>query len=116
MGEQGVGLDLNAPAPVVVMMAGLQGSGKTTTTGKLAKLLKERQGKKVLVVSCDVYRPAAIDQLETVAAQVGVSFFPSADRRRTRWTSPGARWTRQSAASTTCSSSTPPGGCTSTTR
>jgi len=78
MGEQGVGLDLNAPAPVVVMMAGLQGSGKTTTVGKLAKLLKERQGKKVLVVSCDVYRPAAIDQLRTVAQQVDVAFFPSA--------------------------------------
>jgi len=78
MGEQGVGLDLNAPAPVVVMMAGLQGSGKTTTVGKLAKRLKERQGKKVLVVSCDVYRPAAIDQLRTVAQQVDVAFFPSA--------------------------------------
>lgn len=78
MGEQGVGLDLNAPAPVVVLMAGLQGSGKTTTTGKLAKLLKDKQGKKVLVVSCDVYRPAAIEQLRTVAAQVDVGFFESA--------------------------------------
>ncbi|MFT5174090.1 MAG: signal recognition particle subunit SRP54 [Gammaproteobacteria bacterium] len=77
MGERGVGLDLSAPAPVVVMMAGLQGSGKTTTTGKLAKLLKEKQGKKVLVVSCDVYRPAAIEQLRTVAAQVDVAFFDS---------------------------------------
>ena len=78
MGERGVGLDLSAPAPVVVMMAGLQGSGKTTTTGKLAKLLKEKNGKKVLVVSCDVYRPAAIAQLRTVAAQVDVAFFDSA--------------------------------------
>jgi signal recognition particle subunit SRP54 len=78
MGEQSVGLDLNAPAPVVVMMAGLQGSGKTTTTAKLARLLKETQGKKVLVVSCDVYRPAAIEQLRTVASQVGVGFFESA--------------------------------------
>lgn len=78
MGAQSVGLDLNAPAPVVVMMAGLQGSGKTTTTAKLAKLLKDTQGKKVLVVSCDVYRPAAIEQLRTVASQVGVAFFESA--------------------------------------
>ena len=78
MGEHGVGLDLNAPAPVVVMMAGLQGSGKTTTTAKLAKLLKDKHGKKVLVVSCDVYRPAAIEQLRTVAAQVDVGFFESA--------------------------------------
>jgi len=60
------------------MMAGLQGSGKTTTTAKLARLLKDTQGKKVLVVSCDVYRPAAIEQLRTVAAQVGVGFFESA--------------------------------------
>jgi signal recognition particle subunit SRP54 len=78
MGESGEALDLNAPAPVVVMMAGLQGSGKTTTVGKLARLLKDKQGKNVLVASCDVYRPAAIDQLRTVAAQVGVGFFASA--------------------------------------
>ena len=77
MGETGVGLDLNAPAPVVVMLAGLQGSGKTTTVGKLARLLAERQGKKVLVASCDVYRPAAIEQLATVAGQVGAAFFAS---------------------------------------
>jgi signal recognition particle subunit SRP54 len=58
-------------------MAGLQGAGKTTTVGKLAKLLRETQKKKVLVVSCDVYRPAAIEQLKTVAGQAGVDFFPS---------------------------------------
>ena len=58
-------------------MAGLQGAGKTTTTGKLAKLLKERRKKKVMVVSADVYRPAAIDQLKTLAEQTGVLFFPS---------------------------------------
>jgi signal recognition particle subunit SRP54 len=60
-----------------VLMAGLQGAGKTTTVGKLAKMLRETQKKKVLVVSCDVYRPAAIEQLKTVAAQAGVDFFPS---------------------------------------
>jgi signal recognition particle subunit SRP54 len=78
MGERGEALDLDAPAPVVVMLAGLQGSGKTTTAGKLAKHLLERRRKKVLLVSCDVYRPAAIEQLRTVAGQAGVSFFPSA--------------------------------------
>ena len=58
-------------------MAGLQGAGKTTTSGKLAKWLKENKKKKVLTVSCDVYRPAAIAQLKTVSEQVGVDFFPS---------------------------------------
>src|SRR6185437_14523951 len=61
----------------VVLMAGLQGAGKTTTVAKLARLLTERKKKKVMVVSCDVYRPAAIEQLRTLAEQVGVKFFPS---------------------------------------
>lgn len=74
MGDENISLDLNAPAPVVVLMAGLQGSGKTTTTAKLARFLIENQKKKVMVVSCDVYRPAAIDQLETLAQQVGAVF------------------------------------------
>lgn len=77
MGEANESLSLAAVPPAVVLMAGLQGAGKTTTVGKLACLLKE-QKKKVMVVSCDVYRPAAIKQLETLAAQVGVGFFPSA--------------------------------------
>ena len=77
MGEENQSLNLNAAPPVVVMLAGLQGSGKTTTTAKLARLLKE-QGKKVMVVSCDVYRPAAIKQLETLAGQVDAVFQPSA--------------------------------------
>ncbi|MDH5473144.1 MAG: signal recognition particle protein [Gammaproteobacteria bacterium] len=78
MGEANEALNLNAQPPAVVLMAGLQGAGKTTTVAKLARLLKERHNKKVMVVSCDVYRPAAIKQLETLATQVGVSFFPSA--------------------------------------
>ena len=78
MGEAHSGLNLATQPPAIVLMAGLQGAGKTTTVGKLAKLLKESQKKKVLVVSCDVYRPAAIEQLKTVAAQSGVDFFPSA--------------------------------------
>ena len=77
MGESNEALALNAQPPAVVLMAGLQGAGKTTTVAKLAKLLKDRHNKKVMVVSCDVYRPAAIKQLETLAVQVGAEFFPS---------------------------------------
>ncbi|MBK1681177.1 signal recognition particle protein [Rhodocyclus tenuis] len=77
MGEAHVGLNLATQPPAIILMAGLQGAGKTTTVGKLAKLLRETQKKKVLVVSCDVYRPAAIAQLKTVAGQAGVDFFPS---------------------------------------
>ena len=77
MGEAHKGLNLATQPPAIVLMAGLQGAGKTTTVGKLAKLLRETQKKKVLVVSCDVYRPAAIEQLKTVAGQAGVDFFPS---------------------------------------
>jgi len=78
MGEAAAPLDLATTPPAVILMAGLQGSGKTTTSGKLAKLLREQMKKKVLVASCDVYRPAAIEQLKTLAAQVEVDFFPSA--------------------------------------
>jgi len=78
MGEANEELNLSAQPPAVVLMAGLQGAGKTTTVAKLAKLLKDRHNKKVMVVSCDVYRPAAIKQLETLAGQVGAEFFPSA--------------------------------------
>ena len=77
MGESNERLNLAAQPPAVILMAGLQGAGKTTTVAKLAKLLKERHNKKVMVVSCDVYRPAAIKQLQTLAQQVGVNFFPS---------------------------------------
>src|SRR5690606_2306212 len=77
MGASAAELNLNVPPPAVILMAGLQGAGKTTTVGKLGKFLKERRKKKVLVVSADVYRPAAIEQLRTLAEQVGVGFFPS---------------------------------------
>jgi signal recognition particle subunit SRP54 len=76
MGKENEGLNLSAVPPAVVLMAGLQGSGKTTTSGKLAKLLKE-QKKKVLVASADVYRPAAIAQLQTLAKQLDVDCFDS---------------------------------------
>ena len=77
MGEAHSGLNLATQPPAIVLMAGLQGAGKTTTVGKLAKFLRDTQKKKVLVVSCDVYRPAAIEQLKTIAVQAGVDFFPS---------------------------------------
>jgi signal recognition particle subunit SRP54 len=75
-GEQTAELDLNAAPPVVIMMVGLQGSGKTTTTAKLAKLLKEKQGKKPMMASLDVNRPAAQEQLKVLGEQVGVLTLP----------------------------------------
>ncbi len=77
MGEANVGINLNTVPPAVILMAGLQGAGKTTTCGKLAKLLREQMKKKVLMVSCDVYRPAAIEQLRTLAQQLEIDFFAS---------------------------------------
>ncbi|KRG39931.1 signal recognition particle [Stenotrophomonas pictorum JCM 9942] len=82
MGSQASDLNLNVPAPAIILMAGLQGAGKTTTVGKLAKHLKEKRKKKVMVVSADVYRPAAIEQLKTLADQVGVLFFPSSPEQK----------------------------------
>jgi signal recognition particle subunit SRP54 len=73
-----VELNLAVTPPAIILMAGLQGAGKTTTSGKLAKMLREKHKKKVLTVSVDVYRPAAIQQLKTVTEQVGADFFPSA--------------------------------------
>ncbi|MFC7003511.1 signal recognition particle protein [Bowmanella sp. JS7-9] len=77
MGQVNEKLNLAAQPPAVVMMAGLQGAGKTTSVAKLAKMLKTREKKNVMVVSADVYRPAAIKQLETLASEVDVTFFPS---------------------------------------
>ncbi|MEQ1776271.1 MAG: signal recognition particle receptor subunit alpha, partial [Burkholderiales bacterium] len=77
MGETNDDLNLVTTPPAVILMAGLQGAGKTTTSGKLAKWLAENRKKKVLLVSCDVYRPAAIEQLKMVAGQIGADFFPS---------------------------------------
>lgn len=82
MGEKNDALNLAAVPPAIILMAGLQGAGKTTTVGKLSKLLKETQKKKILVVSADVYRPAAIEQLKTLAEQVDVSFFPSSPNQK----------------------------------
>ena len=77
MGEANDALDLNVQPPAVILMAGLQGSGKTTSSAKLARMLQERQRKRVLLASCDIYRPAAIEQLQTLAKEVGAEFFPS---------------------------------------
>ena len=82
MGEGVSDINLAAQPPAVILMAGLQGAGKTTTTAKLAKYLVEKRKKKVLTVSGDVYRPAAIEQLRTVSAQIGVECFPSTSAQK----------------------------------
>ncbi|PXY94660.1 signal recognition particle protein [Frischella perrara] len=82
MGEVNSTLNLATQPPAVILMAGLQGAGKTTSVAKLAKFLKEKQKKKVLVVSADVYRPAAIKQLETLANTIQVEFFPSDSQQK----------------------------------
>lgn len=82
MGEFNDSLDLSAVPPAVILMAGLQGAGKTTTVGKLAKRLKEIDKKKVLVVSSDVYRPAAIEQLRILAKSLEIESFPSNDQQK----------------------------------
>jgi signal recognition particle subunit SRP54 len=84
MGEGVADLNLAAQPPAVILMAGLQGTGKTTTTAKLAKHLIEKRRKKVLTVSADVYRPAAIEQLKTVTKQAGAEWFPSAPEQKPR--------------------------------
>lgn len=82
MGSANEGLKLAVQPPAVILMAGLQGAGKTTSVAKLARYLKEREKKKVLVVSADIYRPAAIQQLQTLAQEVDVEFFPSTVEQR----------------------------------
>ncbi|MCA1324422.1 signal recognition particle protein [Herbaspirillum sp. alder98] len=77
LGPEASQLNFATQPPAIILMAGLQGAGKTTTVGKLAKYLRENTKKKVLTVSADVYRPAAIGQLQTVTAQAGADFFPS---------------------------------------
>ena len=77
MGKKNESRNLNAQPPAVIWMAGLQGAGKTTSVAKLSRYLLEREKKKVMVVSADVYRPAAIEQLKTLASEVGAEFFPS---------------------------------------
>ena len=82
MGEKNESLNLAAQPPAVVMMAGLQGAGKTTSVAKLSRYLSEREKKKTMVVSADVYRPAAIEQLKTLATEVNAVFFPSQEDQK----------------------------------
>jgi signal recognition particle subunit SRP54 len=84
MGEGVADIDLATQPPAVILMAGLQGAGKTTTTAKLAKHLIDKRKKKVLTVSADVYRPAAIEQLKTVTRQAGAEWFPSTAEQKPR--------------------------------
>ena len=77
MGAENVALNLSAEPPVVVLMAGLQGAGKTTTSAKLARFLEQSENKKVAMVSCDVYRPAAIEQLAVLGAELGITCYPT---------------------------------------
>ena len=106
MGEGVADLNLATQPPAIILMAGLQGAGKTTTTAKLAKHLIERRKKKVLTVSADVYRPAAIEQLKTVTRQAGAGFPPLASKSRA--TSHWPRSTTRSAITSMCCWSTPP--------
>ena len=82
MGSSNEGLDLAAQPPAVILLAGLQGAGKTTSVAKLARYLQEREKKKVMVVSADVYRPAAIEQLRTLASEINAEYFPSDDSQK----------------------------------
>ena len=82
MGEKNESLNLAAQPPAIILMAGLQGAGKTTSVAKLSRYLQAREKKKVMVVSADVYRPAAIQQLKTLAAEVDAEFFPSDDSQK----------------------------------
>ena len=81
MGSQAVDINLKG-SPAIILMAGLQGSGKTTHSAKLANLLKTKRGKKPLLVACDVYRPAAIDQLQVLGEQIGVEVYTEADNKK----------------------------------
>jgi signal recognition particle subunit SRP54 len=82
MGDQAAPLSFATQPPAVFLMAGLQGAGKTTSTGKLVRVIREAGKKRILVVSCDVYRPAAIEQLKLVAAQAEAEFFPSSAEQK----------------------------------
>jgi signal recognition particle subunit SRP54 len=96
MGGAAAPLNFATTPPAVILLAGLQGAGKTTSAGKLARLLREDLKKKVLLVSCDVYRPAAIAQLATLATQVGVEFFPShADQQPLAIAAAALDWARK---------------------
>ena len=112
LGGQSVPMDLGNAKPAVIMLAGLQGSGKTTAAGKLATLLKKK-GRNPMLVACDLQRPAAVQQLRVNADRAGSTCTPRSSRA-TPSRSRGARWTRRPRPAATSSSSTPRGACRST--
>ena len=114
MGDGVADLNLATQPPAVILMAGLQGAGKTTTTAKLAKHLIEKRKKKVLTVSADVYRPAAIEQLKIGDAAGRRRVVPVDARATSRSPSRAPRSTMRAATTSTCCSSTPPGAWRST--
>ena len=116
MGEGVADLNLAAQPPAVILMAGLQGAGKTTTTAKLAKHLIDKRKKKVLTVSADVYRPAAIEQLKTVTRAGRRRVVPVDAGPDSRATSRWPRSTTRARTTSTCCWSTPPAGWRSTRR
>ena len=96
MGGAAIPLNFAVAPPAVILLAGLQGAGKTTTAAKLARVIRQEQKKKVLLVSVDVYRPAAIEQLRMLAAQVGADFFPStADQQPVAIAEAAVDWARR---------------------
>ena len=82
MGDEQSSLNLNTPPPAVILVSGLQGAGKTTTVAKLGKWLKDKQNKSVMVTSCDVYRPAALEQLQILAEESRLEYYPAAERQQ----------------------------------
>ena len=115
LGGDSQGIDLNAPAPVAIMMVGLQGAGKTTTTAKIAKRLSERMKRKVLMASLDVKRPAAQEQLAVLGARSASKRSRSCPARGRSRSPDGPRRSRGCRATTSCCS-TPPAAPISTSR
>ena len=111
-----LGIDLNAAPPVAIMMVGLQGSGKTTTTAKIARRLTDRQRRKVLMASLDVRRPAAMEQLAVLGRDAQIDTLPVVARPGTAADRAPRDRSRQGSAATTWCCSTPPAAPRSTTR
>ena len=113
LGRETSELNLSGPPPRVFLMVGLQGSGKTTTSAKIAYRLRTKERRRALLASLDVQRPAAQEQLAVLADQAGVASLPIVPGQ-TRWRSPRAPSRRRRVQATTSSSWIPPAGCTST--
>ena len=114
MGEGVRPLNLRVQPPAIILLAGLQGAGKTTTAAKLALWLKTRERKRVLLVSTDVRRPAALLQLERLGQQLEIDVAPASASQTPIAIASGGRWPRRAAVSTTCCWSIPRADCTST--